>query len=266
MNIMKEKQGFWYFAVLFASICSQFASFATAGNNVEDEVSSSKAALEKWVETQRVISQEKRDFVLSKEMLSERIKLLEREIEELERKVVTAKGNISDADSKRSQIVKDSHKFNDNFTVLQNIIGRLEDGIKDIIKKLPENVDAHIKPLSQRLPDPENTTKKISLSERFQNVIGMLNEIDKFNREISLTSEVRTLEDGSSVEVTTVYIGIGQAYFVNTTGDIAGVGNVTEDGWQWQENDEIAPAISEVISILKNEKVASYVKLPIEIK
>ncbi len=248
------------------TMLSAVAFASDEANNVGQQVTDSKSALGKWVETQKVISKEKRDFELTKEMLSERIKLLEREIQELEAKIITSKDSISDADTKRFQIVKDNNEYNNNFTVLKNIVVRLEDRVRDIIMKLPENVDSHIKPLSQRLPDPENTPKKLSLSERFQNVIGILNEIDKFNREISLVSEVRNLPDGESVEVTTVYIGLGQAYFVNATGDVAGIGNVTESGWQWNEKDEIAGAVSEIIAILKNEKVASYVKLPVDIK
>ncbi len=267
MNIIKLINNYECIAVLISiSICINFSIAFAQETKTEQDVLNSKATLEKWVETQRIISQEKRDFELSKEMLNERIKLLEREIEELERKIVTAKDNISDADIKRQKILKDNNEYNNNFTVLQNIVGRLEDGVRDVIKKLPENVNGHIKPLSQRLPDPENTSKTVSLSERFQNIVGILNEVDKFNREISIVSEVRNLDTGDSVEVTTVYIGLGQAYFVNATGDIAGIGNLTDEGWKWTENNEIAPAVSDVISILKNEKVASYVKLPVEIK
>ena len=266
MSIMKLKSKLLHHAVLFAAIIASCSTAFAADTKLGQEVSDSKAALEKWVETQRIISQEKRDFELSKEMLNERIKLLEREIAELEQKIVEAKSNISSADTKRFQIEKDSNEYNNNFTVLQNVIGRLESKIRGVIKALPENVDAHIKPLSQKLPEPDNQQVKLSLSERFQNVIGMLNEIDKYNREISLASEVRTLKDGSTIEVTTVYIGLGQAYFVNATGNIAGIGNRSDDTWQWTEKNEIAPAVSEVISILKNEKVASYIKLPVEIK
>jgi hypothetical protein len=122
-----------------------------------------------------------------------------------------------------------------------------------------------VKPLSQRLPDDANETK-LSLAERFQNVVGILNEVDKFNREISVTSEVRTLADGSSVEVTSLYIGIGEAYYVSANGAIAGVGVASEQGWIWKPANEAAPQIADVIAVLKNEKVASFIQLPVEVK
>ena len=265
MNIIKKIK----VKVLVAFLLAMQAIPALAvddENAVGEEINISRTALAKWVETQRIISQEKRDFDLAREMLTERIKLLEREIEELESKVITAKNNISAADSKRLDIVKENQQYNNNFTALGNLIGRLETGMRTMVKSLPSNVKSDVQPLSQRLPDENTGETKLSLSERFLNVIGILNQVDKFNRAITLASELRTLEDGSSVEVTSVYIGVGQAYFVNATGDVAGVGIVTNEGWQWNENNEIAGAVSEVIAILNNEKVASYVQMPVEIK
>jgi hypothetical protein len=112
--------------------------------------------------------------------------------------------------------------------------------------------------------DPEES--KLSLGERFQNIIGILNEVTKFNREITVRSEVRTLPDGSSAEVTAMYVGIGQAYYVNAAGDIAGVGTASAEGWIWTPTNEAAAKIMDAIAILNNEKVADFVQLPVTIE
>jgi Protein of unknown function (DUF3450) len=93
----------------------------------------------------------------------------------------------------------------------------------------------------------------------------MLNEINKFNREITMTSEVRTLPDGTSAQVTAIYLGIGQGYYVGADGTVAGVGTATADGWVWTTATAAAPRIAEVIAILKNEQVAHFVELPVRI-
>lgn len=82
----------------------------------------------------------------------------------------------------------------------------------------------------------------MSLSERFLNVVGVLNEVNKFQREVTVTSEVRKLaETGSSAEVTAVYVGIGQGYYTTANGKSAGIGNATATGWEWTPNNAAAP-------------------------
>ena len=48
-----------------------------------------------------------------------------------------------------------------------------------------------------------------------------------------MTSEVRSFRDGNTAEVTALYLGIGQGYYVSASGTVAGVGTATADGWVW---------------------------------
>ena len=98
------------------------------------------------------------------------------------------------------------------------------------------------------------------------NVIGILNELNKFNYEITVTSEVQKLNSGESIEVTAMYLGLGQGYYVNANGTIAGVGSPSAEGWSWESADEAAAEIKDAISILKNEKIASFIPLPVKVK
>jgi hypothetical protein len=98
-------------------------------------------------------------------------------------------------------------------------------------------------------------------------VIGILNEVNKFNRsEITVTSEVRKLAGGSSAEVTALYIGLGQAFYTGSNGTVAGVGHPSEDGWIWEPANDAAAEIAEAIAVLKNEKVASFIPLPVKVQ
>ena len=119
--------------------------------------------------------------------------------------------------------------------------------------------------LRSQLPDNPQETK-LTVSQRFQNVVGILNEINKFNRQVSVNSEVRTLADGSVVEVASLYIGIGQALYTSANETVAGTGMANEEKWVWKPNNQAARKIAEAIAILKNEKVASFVQVPVEIK
>lgn len=228
-------------------------------------IQNTRSALQQYVETQRIISQEKRDLELAKEMLNERIELVQSEIESLRGKIDEAQESIAEADKKRAEMMEENDKLKQSSDVLAAFLVTLENHTRTLLTKLPAPIHERVKPLSQRIPEnPEET--KLSLSERFQNVIGILNEINKFNREITLVSEVRDLPDGSSAEVSTLYLGIGQAYYTGANGAIGGLGVSTDEGWVWKPADHAAGKIAQTIAILQNEQVASFVRLPVEIQ
>jgi FtsZ-binding cell division protein ZapB len=243
-----------------------FLLMGSAASAVDPQsVDGVRAALEKWVETRKVISQEQRDWALGKEMLNERIDLVQQEIDSLKEKIADAETSISEADKKRDELVVQNEELKKASSALNGTVLALEENTQKLLKRLPDPIRERVKPLSQRIPENIEETK-LSLAERFQNIIGILNEVNKFSREITLTSEVRSLPDGSSAEVTAMYVGIGQAYYASSDGKIAGTGTASADGWVWTADNGIAADISQAIAILKNEQIASFVQLPVEIK
>ncbi len=238
---------------------------AAMANGQPADIDGAKAVLEKWVETRRIISKEKQDMALATEVLNQRIDLAQNEIHSIEEKIKDAQASIDLADKKREEMIAENDKLKEASTMLSTTADVLEAKTKELLKRLPDPIRERVKPLSQRLPEDAANTK-LSVGERFQNVVGILNEVDKFNRAISVLSEVRLLDDGRSVEVATMYIGISQAYYVSADGKIAGIGTSSAEGWIWKADNQAATQIAEAISILNNEKAASFVQLPIEIK
>jgi len=253
--------------LLTVAICL-VASGGTLANQAagepDDVVDAARAKLEKWVETRRIISNEHRNWALGKETLTDRIELVQREIASLRSRISDAEESIAEADKKRADLSDEKERLKNASASLNGTALALETRTRELLNRLPDPIRERVKPLSQRLPDkPEET--KLSLSERFQNVVGILNEVNKFNREITVTSEVRDLPDGTTAEVTALYVGIGQGYYVSGNGEAAGVGTATADGWVWTPSNEAAPRIAAAIAILKNEQVAEFVRLPIRI-
>lgn len=250
--------------LLTSAICL-LSSGAISADMTDGDVDNTRAALEKWVETRRIISKEKHDFELGREMLTERIELVQREIESLRVKIGEAEKSITEADKKRAELLDENEKLKEASASLSGTVIKLEARTKEILKRLPDPIRERVKPLSQRFPENPAETK-LSLGERFQNIVGVLNEVNKFNREITVTSEVRKLPDGTSAEVTALYIGIGQAYYVNGKGDVAGIGTASPEGRVWTPANKAAAGIARAIAILKNETAAAFVQLPIEIQ
>ncbi len=235
--------------------------------STREQVETTREAMARWVETRKVISQEQRDIVLGKEVMVERIELVKREIDNIRQRITEAHQSITDADKRRAELLQQNDQLKASSAALAANVGELENRTLKLLARLPEPIRERVKPLSQRIPAAGTaaTEIKLSLGERYQNVVGILNEVNKFNREITLTSELRQLPGGSSAEVAAVYLGVGQGYYVSGNGNLAGYGRPTEEGWTWTADNTIAAQVGQMLAIMKNEQVASFVRLPIEI-
>jgi hypothetical protein len=245
--------------VLAAALASGRAAEVPAN---EQSLESTRAILAEWVETQQVISREKEDWQVGKELLEQRIDLIQGEIGALEEKIGLKRQSITEADEKRRALVDENDALKAATASLTAEIALVETKTRNLLERLPDPIRERVTPLARRLPtDPNNSDQ--SLGERFQNVIGILNEVNKFNREITMASEVRTLPDGSTTEVKALYIGVSLGYYVTPDGNAAGVGQPTPEGWSWQPANELAGDIARAIAILNNEDVPAYVPLPV---
>lgn len=230
------------------------------GNRIE----LTREMLGKWIETERIVSAEKRDLEMAREMLTQRIELVRREIDSLKSRITEAEASIAEADRKREDLLTENTRLKDASSSLESYLTTLETGTAALLTRMPEPLRERVKPLSQRLPK-EGAAQGLSSAERFQNVVGILNELNKFNREITVTSEVRQLDDGSAAEVTAVYLGVSQAFYTGSNDSVAGVGKPVDGVWTWIQMNDAAPAIARALAILKNEQVAAFVRVPMEI-
>jgi hypothetical protein len=250
------------FALLVAAFGVGWADTSSA--SLDGPIDNTRATLEQWVETRRLISQEKRDWAEGKEILASRIDLVGAEVAGMRAKVTEAEANIGETDRKREELISENESLRSATESLVDTIAGLEERTRALLPRLPAPLRERVKVLSQRLPDGSSEAKA-SLSERFQNVVGILNEVDKFNRDVTLELEVRDLPEGGSIEVTTMYLGVAWAYYASTTGTAAGYGAATSEGWSWTPATDEWAAIQAAIEVQRSERPASFVPLPIRV-
>lgn len=235
------------------------------GTDASDKVAVVRSLLEQLGETQRLISKEKTSWAVDKEHLQQRIEVMKSQISDLRTKVGDVDKSLSEAKKTQGDLEKEHAELGEVTEVLANKIATQESKTRKLLDRLPPPLRERIEPLSQLIPKkPEDT--KLQLGDRFRNVIGVLNDINKFNREIKITNEVRTLGNGRQAEVTVMYVGIGQAYYVTARGDAAGIGTSTDKGWIWKPANGAAEDIQKAIDVYNNKIPAVFVRLPITVK
>ncbi len=253
--------------VVRAAVAAALACAAAlpAQEAAANRVEATRTALAKWVDTNRLLSKEKQDWALGKEALTSRLDVMQREIDGLKQRNTEAEASIAATDQKRGELQTENDAKKASEQKLVERIAELERRTTALLPRLPEPLRQLVQPLSQRLPKGDEAAK-LSLGERYQNVIGILNEVQKWNREVKIASEVRTLPNGTNLEVTVLYLGLGQAWYVSADGKHAGIGGATGDAWTWRPADEHAADVLGAIAVYRSEKLASFVRLPIQIQ
>jgi chromosome segregation ATPase len=231
----------------------------------EPEIGEVRAKLEQWVETRRIISKEQREWELAREMLTGRIDVVQREIESLREKIEETKQDIAQAEQTRSELQSRNERLKAASAALEQTLADLESGVRRLVARLPDSVLEEIRQLTQQLPE-EGEEADQPMSNRFGYVLGILQQVNKFHSEVRTTSEIRRLAEGRSAEVTTVYLGLGQAYYVGTNGQVAGLGTASAEAWVWEAADSAAEEVAAAVAILDGEQVARFVRVPLEVK
>jgi hypothetical protein len=224
-----------------------------------------RLAMEKWIETQQIISRERRDWQQGREILLGRLELVKLEVAALEQQISEARTGVEEADRKRSELLAEDARLRDDATQLTAAVDGLEGEVRRLFAQVPEPVKARLAPLSERMPTDAAAKARVALAERFQNVLGILNELNKANNEITVNYEVRTLSDGKLAEVRVIYVGLAQAWYVSARGE-AGIGRATPEGWTWLPADAVAGEVLQALEIIQGKQPPAFVPLPVTLQ
>lgn len=222
-----------------------------------------RAAMGKWIETQQIISKERKDWQQGREILASRVEVVKQESLTLEAKIKQAEVQAAEAAQKKSELVNENEKLKEQAASLAVTVATMETEVRRVLKRAPEYIQTRLKPLTERIPEDQKTAK-ISVAERFQNVLGILNDLNKANNEITVNFEVRNLSDGKPSEVRVLYVGLAQAYYLSAKGE-AGVGRPGAEGWIWEPANDIADRIRLALDVISGKQKPAFVPLPVKI-
>jgi len=223
-----------------------------------------RLTMDKWLETQQIISRERKDWQQGKEILLGRLELVKKEIATLDEKNKQAESSVTEANKKRSELLAENDQLTAAGAQLTGAAAGMEGEIRQMFKQLPEPIQTKLQPLYQRIPEDPSKTR-VAAAERFQNVLGILNELNKTNNEITVSYEVHNLADGRPSEVKAIYVGLAQAYYVSVRGE-AGIGRPTADGWKWEPSKSVARDVLMALEILAGKQSPAFVPLPVILK
>jgi len=233
---------------------------APGGPTIEE----TRLTLSKWIETQQIIAKERNDWQQGKEILEGRVELVSKEVSQLKERIAQSEAAVAESNRKRDRLAAENAELKQTGSQLASAVTAMESEVRKLATLAPEGVAAKLAPLLQRIPADPSTTR-VSAAERFQNVLGILNELNKANSEIAIAYEVRQMADGSSSEVQVIYVGLAQAYYLSPRGE-AGIGKPSAEGWTWRAAPGEAGGIYTALEIIQGKHPPAFVGLPISIQ
>ena len=225
-----------------------------------------RAYVEKWVQTRQLISKKKADWRVGQENIKQSIGLLKKEIALLDKEIAQTNDIDTEADLEKQRVNLSLEDLKRSNKVVSDALWNMERKVLGLISRFPEPLKDRTTAVRTRIPLKIEDLRNNSAAERMQNIVAILNEADRFNSAITMAVELRKTAEGNERQVQVIYLGLGQAYFVDQNNTIAGRGVPGSEGWMWSFNNGLAPKIRKIIGIYENGLPAEFVSIPVEIK
>jgi len=228
---------------------------------VSGQVKETHQIIEEWVKTKQIFSEEKSTWKSEKAALLDIEGALSKEIEELEGKLLQFEKENVGAAQQRAELTNRKEKAKDASLQFYQGMQQIEKEVKATNNILPSPLRDRLSVFQEKIDSSQNNN--LPLRKRLEALVALLQSIHLFHRAVHLERQEFSLDDGKSREFRVIYFGLGIAYFVNESGNVAGWGKPSEAGWSWTRQDELAKEIANGVSIMENRALPRFLELPI---
>ena len=220
--------------------------------------------LKEWIGVEKTYSREREEWRAKKVWLQEQIALGETELKSLREKSEGIEAIFDDSAKETESLLATQKELDLQVQQLEAILSKIEKALLALRIQFPEPLQKELEIAFLKITDRETSTD-IRLSERFQNALAIFGVVQSFDQKVTITETLRTTEQGQTYLVDTLYLGLGQAYYAGAKD--AGIGVLTDRGWQWESYPALRKLIQKTIAIAQGKRGdISFVNLPVTLQ
>ncbi|MEX0332053.1 MAG: DUF3450 family protein [Puniceicoccaceae bacterium] len=228
---------------------------------VQKEIEKAREVISKYVETRQEIARVKNEWKSYQELTQRRIDLYEREISQLSQLIERAEKDTTQAERQIAAVKEEIAVLRSANDIVGQALPAFEDKMREMYQYFPTPLKSKVERLVQQLGKSRNSADRMAI------LIGILNEVDKFNSDFNFDSFEKKLPSGETKLVDVIYLGLAVAYYADSEGSIGGVGTPAAGDWQWAERNDLAGSIRMAIQYYNGDiKPAMLVDLPVEVQ
>ncbi len=218
--------------------------------------------LRQWIQAKKTRSEEQAAWKEDQQRMRDLLTLRRQEVEQLDAVIEAAGNRLTDAEAQRKSLLEEEAQLRKDRVLLQDRIQRLESRALKLIPSFPPALRTKLEDAIGRLEQQDET---LPLQNRYRDALAILIEAASFHSRITVATEMRQVEE-HRVEFQVLYLGLGQAYYVDRSGRSAGRGFPKDQGWTWIEEPSLAANVRKAIEVHQKESPPELVRLPIEIQ
>ncbi|HTO02767.1 MAG TPA: DUF3450 family protein [Opitutus sp.] len=210
-----------------------------------DTIRAVEKSASEWVkmraETVRLETDWASDQVLLKSTinaLTERAQLLEERRDELKAKTAEERAELEDLTGKRKVAAKE-------LALVEQRLKTLTAQLMELRPALPPRLSDALEMSFRSLTDAE-----LSVGERMQLAMTVLNRCAQFNRSMNHGAEVLAMDgEAGAKSLEVIYWGLSHGYAIDPAAGKAWWGSPGADGWKWEPRPEAVTRVAELIAI-----------------
>ncbi|KAF0094858.1 MAG: hypothetical protein E1N59_1593 [Puniceicoccaceae bacterium 5H] len=230
-------------------LCSLLAlPLAAAPSPERAALDDARSTIKQWVGVEDTLSRESAAWQRKQTLLNDLLGVSEQRLAQLDATLQETEGDLSTAEQARAELLDQQDALEQQADLVRRALATLEADLRALQPHLPPPLQEELARDFQRLPGAEAETS-LGLGERMQTVVNLIERIRAFDDTVRVHEAVQTLPgQDRPAAVRTLYLGLGQAYYIAP--EDAGFGRMTRDGWQWQSQPELADAIAAAMEIV----------------
>ncbi len=222
----------------------------------------SRELIRQWVQTERILSEEKSAWQVDKKRMQDLLDLYQKELGLIDEELEKAGASVEWVDKDKQRFESDLKQWREAQQLLRETLTRLLPRVTALLARFPRPLldeiatDADLLRSPKALEHPRDVLKSM---------IAVLTTSARFNRSITVVEEIRTVSGGEKMTVDVLYLGLCRAYYTTGVGDTAGIGVPGKTGWEWQPEPGLANDIRRTLAVYQKDQQPQLVKLPVEV-
>ncbi|HSH09930.1 MAG TPA: DUF3450 family protein, partial [Oceanipulchritudo sp.] len=208
---------------------------------VQKEIAKAREVIAQYVDTRQAIALEKNEWKAYQELTQRRIDLYEREINQLQELIQAAEKDTTQAERQIAAIREEIGSLRAANEIVSRSMPAYEAQMRELYQYFPRPLKNKVQRLVQQFGKPRQASDRMAI------LIGILNEVDKFNTEFNFDTDEKKLPNGDTKLVDVIYLGLAVGYYSDKDGKVGGIGVPAAGDWVWTERNDLAPAIRDAV-------------------
>ena len=247
-------------------------------NKAEQEVnpSNSRELIRQWVQTERIISEEKTTWQVEKQQMQDLLEIYQQELKLLNEELNVAGSSADLIDENKEKLESGLAQYREAKQILRSSMASLVPRMQKLVGRFPAPLVEELGSDIDLIRSPQALDKPRDV---LKSIIAILNAAGSFNRTLTLAEETRTLANEKKITVSVLYLGLCRAYYAADVGPLAGTGvpaataatadtaaTAAAGGWLWTEDGGIADQVRRTIAVHKKSAQPQLVELPVQLQ